>query len=213
MIATVPEKAPAPVTRKADAPVEPPRLTLPAEEAAWLRETYARAASILEYGSGGSTVLAGEMPGKSVTSVESDGNWAAMLEAWFAAHPPVSPVTIHHVDVGPTKKWGMPASHAHWQRFHRYPLSVWDRPDPPHPDVVLIDGRFRAACLLAVLFRATRPVTVLFDDYGNRPAYHRVESFVKPLELRGRMARFEIEPRAFPTDRMTDVLDIFARPL
>ncbi len=194
-------------------PDEPPRLTLPPEEAAWVGDVYGAAGTILEYGSGGSTVLAAAMRGKTVFSVESDADWAAKLAAWFEAHPPAAPVTIHHADVGPTKKWGMPTSQAHWRSFHRYPLSVWDRPDFVHPDVVLIDGRFRAACLLATLFRVSRPVTVLFDDYANRRGYHRVESFVQPVETRGRMVRFEIEPRPFPADRMSEVFEIFARPL
>ena len=53
------------------APITRPELTLPEAEAALLRETYDRAGVILEYGSGGSTVLAAEQPGKTVPSVES----------------------------------------------------------------------------------------------------------------------------------------------
>jgi len=213
MIDLVTQKTPLGAPDGAEAPAEPPRLTLPADEAAWVREAYAGAGAILEYGSGGSTVLAAGMPGKTVFSVESDRRWAARMEAWFEAHPPAARVIVHHADVGPTRKWGMPTSQEHWRTFHRYPLAVWDLPDFVHPDVVLIDGRFRAACLLAVLYRASRPVTVLFDDYGNRRGYHRVESFVKPMEVRGRMARFEIEPEPFPAARMTEVFDIFTRPL
>ena len=62
-----------------------PKLTLPRAEADWLRQHYAEARVILEYGSGGSTVLAGEQLGAHVFSVESDLGWAADLQDWFDA--------------------------------------------------------------------------------------------------------------------------------
>jgi hypothetical protein len=52
--------------------MERPELTFSPEVAELVRETYAQAQVILEYGSGGSTVLASEMAGKTVFSVESD---------------------------------------------------------------------------------------------------------------------------------------------
>ena len=67
-----------------------PDLTLPKAEAAWLAEFYGVAGTILEYGSGGSTVLAAEMPGKTVYSVESDLAWAADMAAYFEENPVAS---------------------------------------------------------------------------------------------------------------------------
>lgn len=191
----------------------PPQLVMPPEEAGWLRETYSRARVILEYGAGGSTALAAEMPGKTIFSVEGDPQWSARMEAWFAANPPLSQVVLHEVPIGPTGAWGMPSGEEGWRKYHRYPLSVWDRLDFVQPDVVLIDGRFRPACLLAVMYRSNGPVTVLFDDYTSRPAYREVEAFLRPAEIRGRMARFEILPQPFPAERMMDVMDFFTRPL
>ena len=152
------------------------------------------------------------MPGKRVFSVESDQAWALGMQGWFAAHPPASAVVIHWVDLGPTKEWGMPVNDRGWRRYCHYPLSVWERADFQHPDVVLVDGRFRAACLLTVLVRITRPVLVLFDDYKGRAAYHGVEEFVKPVALIGRMARFELEPSALPAGKLLRFMDFFTRP-
>ena len=59
-----------------------PKLTLPPEEAEVLRDAYAAARVILEYGSGGSTLLAGENPEVVIFSVESDANWIAMMQRW-----------------------------------------------------------------------------------------------------------------------------------
>jgi len=194
-----------------DGDIFKPELTLPPEEAEWIQEVYANAEVILEYGSGGSTLVASELPGKTIFSVESDKAWLENLEAYLELNPGQSPVILHHGDIGPTKEWGAPVNGDAWRKFHRYPLSVWDRDDFVHPDTVLIDGRFRKACLLTTLFRATKPCTVYFDDYMNRPKYHEVEDFVPRAENRGRMARFEIEPAAIQPADLTRIITIFGQ--
>ena len=200
-----PARAPRPALTQA------PALTLPAAEAEGVRAAYGAAGVILEYGSGGSTALAAGLPGKTVFSVESDADWAAGLAAWFSAHPPAAEVVIHHVDVGPTGKWGTPVGNAAAARFHTYPISVWDRPDFRHPDVVLVDGRFRAACFLTTAFRIARPVTLLWDDYADRPAYHEVERIARPVAMHGRMARFDLMPTPVPAADLAWVIDQFTR--
>jgi len=195
----------------APALTQAPALTLPPEEAAALRAAYAGAAAILEYGSGGSTALAAGMAGKQVWSVESDAAWAQGLRDWFSANPPQAKVVIHHADVGDTGKWGMPVNNLAWARFHAYPLGVWDLDGFQHPDVVLVDGRFRAACALAVLFRITRPVTLFWDDYADRATYHEVERLAKPVRMHGRMARFDLTPTPVQGADLAWIIDQFTR--
>ncbi|WP_186766662.1 hypothetical protein [Puniceibacterium confluentis] len=191
-----------------------PELTLPEPEAALLRASYARADVILEYGSGGSTVLASEMPGKTVFSVESDPDWAQMMRDWLASNPPApgTEVDIIWSDVGPTKDWGRPVDDSEWRRYSRYPLQVWQLKDFRHPDVVLVDGRFREGCALAAAFLAERPLTLLFDDYVGRQQYHQVEEFLGQPEITGRMARFEITPQAIPPKRLLRIMQLTVRP-
>ncbi|MBL4916347.1 hypothetical protein [Szabonella alba] len=196
-----------------DTTLSAPELTMPPEAADLLRETYAGAGVILEYGSGGSTVLAGSMPGKRVFAVESDTGWITRMKDWFAGNPPASKVVLHHGDIGPTGKWGHPVDESHWRRFLNYPLTVWDRPDFAHPDVVLVDGRFRIGCFLAVLMRITRPVTLLFDDYTGRASYRAVEDFARPAGFAGRMARFEITPRPPRPEEFGRWVKLMQRPL
>jgi hypothetical protein len=191
-----------------------PELTLPDREAEALRAAYAGAASILEYGSGGSTALAAEMPGKRVVAVESDPDWAARMRAWFAANPPAdgSAVEVMWADIGPTKKWGRPADDTGWRRYAHYPLTVWDRADMA-PDVVLVDGRFRVGCALAALFRAPGPFTLLFDDYAPRQRYHVVEEYLgPPHRMAGRMALWEVTPQPVPAERLTQIVTLMTRP-
>jgi hypothetical protein len=183
-------------------------LTFPREEAAFVRKLYAEATSILEYGSGGSTVLATEL-GKRVISVESDLAWSERLAEHLAGR---GDAHLHHVDIGPTVEWGMPENRRQHGRFHRYALSVWDRPDIGEPDLVLIDGRFRASCLVAVLLRAKRPTTVLFDDYENRPHYHGVERLARKVEVVNRMALFAVTPGPVPPEMLTEVMGWFVDP-
>ena len=189
-----------------------PELTLPEAEAAMLRAAYERAGVILEYGSGGSTVMGAEL-GKRVVSVESDRDWAQMMRGWFAQNPPKGEVDVIWSDVGPTKEWGHPVDDRAWKRFARYPLEVWDLPEFAHPDVVLVDGRFRVGCALATAYRITRPVALYFDDYVPRKRFHEVEEFIgPPAEIAGRMARFELMPQSVPPEHLLRVVQLMTRP-
>lgn len=195
--------------------IERPVLTLPEAEASHLREVYARAGAILEYGSGGSTVLAAEMGGKRVWSVESDQAWAEMMRGWFAQNPPAKGTEMEIIwsDIGPTRDWGFPRDASGWKTYARYPLRVWDLPGFVQPDVVLVDGRFRTGCALAAALRTARPVTVLFDDYAPRKQYHRVEHFIgAPRRMIGRMAEFEVTPLAPRSGDLLTIIEMMTRP-
>jgi len=63
--------------------MERPELTFIPEVGALVRKHYEGADVILEYGSGGSTVMASEMPGKTIYSVESSRVWTKMMRRWF----------------------------------------------------------------------------------------------------------------------------------
>ena len=200
--------------KEAGAAIERPVLTMPEAEAELLAAAYAQADVILEYGSGGSTVLAAEMPGKSVYSVESDQSWAEKLRAWFVDNPPAAGTRVEVIwsDIGPTKAWGRPVDGGGWRGYARYPFEIWQRESFRHPDVVLVDGRFREGCVLATAFLARRPVTLLVDDYAERPQYHEVETFVGPPRMTGRMARFEIIPQPVPAQRLLRIMQLTTRP-
>ncbi len=189
-----------------------PDLILPPDEAAWVKEVYGAADTILEYGSGGSTVLAAELPQKTIFSVESDAEWARNMQTYIDGLEITSSVTVHHADIGPTRPWGYPDGEANWRKFAAYALGIWDVPGFVQPDIALIDGRFRAGCMLACLFRTTKPMTIYFDDYMNRPDYHVVEEFTPRIETRGRMARFDIEPTPIPADRLVEIVAMLQAP-
>lgn len=190
-------------------PVAKPELTLPTSVAVHLRQVYAAANNILEYGSGGSTVLASEMQGKRIFTVENDLAWADKMRRYIAQEPHPSPAIIHSVNTGPTAAWARPVDDSGWRNFHAYPLSVWDRDDFVEPDVVLIDGRFRIACFVATFMKIKKPTIVLFDDYADRDYYHVVERLAKPVKIIGRMAHFELLPTEIPREQLTWMIDSF----
>lgn len=194
-------------------PDSPFQLTLPAREADLLRKTFKDVGVILEYGSGGSTLLAADAARMAVFSVESDPAWARRMQAWFVDTPPKVPVHVLYSDVGPTGKWGSPSNKTKTRQWPAYALSIWDHPAFLHPDVVLVDGRFRLACMLTTLFRITRPVLLLCDDYLDRPSYHRFETLAGKPEMTGRMAAFTLTPQSFPVAQMGWIIAAYSDPV
>ncbi len=194
-------------------PDNPFQMTLSAREADLLRASYKDAGVVLEYGSGGSTLLAADSATMAVFSVESDHVWSKRMQAWFADHPAQVPVHVLYSDVGPTGKWGFPSNKTKARLWSAYALSVWDHPAFLHPDVVLVDGRFRLACMLTTLFRITRPVRLLCDDYLDRSTYHRFETLAGKPEMTGRMAAFTLTPQSFPVAQMGWIIAAYSDPV
>ncbi|WP_086641262.1 glycosyltransferase family 2 protein [Acetobacter tropicalis] len=183
-----------------------PHLTFPKKEAEYLTDIYKNHDVILEYGSGGSTLLAAQQKHSIVMSVESDKEWVENLEKVIAQNYPKANVLLQYVDIGDTGEWGFPMDESQWRNWHNYPLSIWSHSRFKMPDLVLIDGRFRVGCFMATLLSCKKPVTVLWDDYKDRSSYHVVEEYVKPVAMIGRMARFELVPQTLPTDRLAQIV-------
>ncbi|MBL4538217.1 MAG: hypothetical protein JKP96_06060 [Oceanicaulis sp.] len=174
-----------------------PKLTFPDDVAKYVTEAYERHDSILEYGSGGSTVLASELEGKHVVSVESDRDWAGNLCAFLEQAAAVrSMPRVHHIDVGETGAWGRPVNHDKLHLFPWYALAPWvmqsDR--TPQVSLVLVDGRFRPACFLASMAMGRGELELIFDDYLDRPKYHFIEEYLRPEKSIGRAAVFIRDP-------------------
>jgi hypothetical protein len=139
--------------------------------------------------------------------VESDRLWLDAVRAQLAGR--LRPGHhLCHADIGPTAQFGAPASERHWRRFPGYALDAWTlcRDRGLEPDLVLIDGRFRAACMLATLIHARPGARVLFDDYAERPGYHRVARFLEPGRMIDRVAEFTIPEARETGARETEAL-------
>ncbi len=120
-----------------------------------------------------------------------------------------------YCDIGPTREWGHPQDSTHWRRFPDYAVLPWRYvgENGLHPELVLIDGRFRVACMLATCVSIRSEVEILVDDYGNRPNYHVVEEIMRPIQIVDeRMAIFRAEPGIVTAEFLLHHLDVFFRP-
>jgi len=174
-----------------------------------LKERLRMAEIYLEYGAGGSTVLAAEMGVKEIHTIDTDRGFLDAVQRRVAEHSPEAKMTAHHIDIGPTKEWGQPSDRALANLWPRYCVAAWDALllQNSWPDLILIDGRFRVACFLASLMLAKPGTIILFDDYFDRPHYHAVEKHLRPSAQAGRLAEFVVDS-SFSTSQV--LLDLMA---
>jgi hypothetical protein len=133
------------------------------------------ATAVLEYGVGGSTVLAAECGVRSLYSIDSDADWVAKV----AAHPSVAGMVsagrakLVHADIGPVGAWGWPLSYRYIVRWPRYASRLWS--DRFKPDLVLVDGRFRVSCIMTALRHGAPGLKIAVHDFRDPARYHRFE--------------------------------------
>lgn len=174
----------------------PPMPLMPDACVAFLRKKLENCKYFLEYGAGGSTMIALSLQVPQIQSVESDQRWLRNVKNEISRlNPPYLGSYIDtHVDIGPVGDWGYPTDLGQHGHFWRYPATPWRNPIRGElPDLVLIDGRFRVACFAMTYLHARPETTVLFDDYTDRDYYQVVERIVQPIEVIDRMAIFRIE--------------------
>jgi hypothetical protein len=164
------------------------------EGLAYFRDQIESARNYLEYGSGGSTILANRLV-NTLVSVDSDASLLANVRRKLAAEGRRAMTKLIHVNIGLTHDWGMPVftkpTRRRVRRWEDYPTAPWRyfRSIAQQPDLILVDGRFRVACVLESLLSLS-PLSntqILLDDYLERPYYQVVERFAD-LEMVGRMA-------------------------
>lgn len=155
----------------------------------------------VEFGTGGSTLLAGRL-GKRTVSVESDPWFARAVRARLT---PGAPVRVIHADIGLTLDWGVPAfrrlTPARRRRWLGYVTAPYAAPElaAAFPDFVLVDGRFRRACALEAARRARlggHPLTIMVDDYAERAPFRQIEPYLGAPTMAGRAALFAVTPNS-----------------
>jgi len=199
------------------------QLTLDPPTADWLKTFYRDLSGvILEYGSGGSSVLALKANSKNqLYSCETDSLWLSRLSTFLTEEGLSDRFYPFHCDVGPTKQWGYPdfdQEPFNDVRGTQFLMSAWKpwsmlRSQKINPDFILIDGRWRVPAFLAAVVNCQSPVKILFDDYLERKKYHVVESIQAPIRMIGRAALFEVEPAKYlAQDFLADYLRFFMEP-
>jgi hypothetical protein len=167
------------------------------ETTRWFIEKLRAADAYLEYGSGGSTYLAAQL-GKSFVTVDSDPFFLKAVKRKIEKDGFFNSTKQRycHADIGITREWGFPVYGKKFQRERAECYSNYsdfrNLRDGTLPDFILIDGRFRAACVLKAVraLRSSDGWTIVIDDYLSRDSYRLVESFLTFDRFVGRMAVF-----------------------
>jgi hypothetical protein len=173
----------------------------------WLQNQLKITKLFLEFGSGGSTLLANGL-GVRTISVESDAYYAAVVRSALQ-HPGTTEILTPKM--GFTGQWGVPVFFKR-RKGPRYVTAPFQRFHGEFPDLIFIDGRYRVACVLHSANQAARAGAkskLLIDDYVARPAYHALEKYLGPPERIGRAAMFVLGDREIPDEirhkHLTDV--------
>lgn len=164
----------------------------------WLSNELRATKLFLEFGCGGSTLLADKMAIPTM-SVESDPFYAATVRS-VLTHPETTQIIA--LDLGITREWGMPVFFSS-KKGMRYASAPFRLLGSQAPDLILIDGRYRVACALrsaAHVVSVGSNSKMLVDDYVGRPAYHILEEFLGAPTMVGRAAIFSTGSRQIPTE-------------
>lgn len=182
---------------------------------------YARGArNVLEFGSGGSTVLFGQAGVERVWSVETSAEWAQRVQRAYAelGLDARTRLVMSGMGVlGPTTEGGgYPVrvdggSIRDWCKLSAVPPGV----PRGELDLVFVDGRFRVACALRVLLEGVlRPGSgvLAVHDFTNADRRHNYRVLLKHVEvvvlkqsllIAKPLPEYSAEQRAVMTDLLT----------
>ena len=148
----------------------------------------------VEFGAGGSTVLAATLVGRQVIATDSDPAWLDKVrDACRDAATPIAPELVHAA-IGPTAEWGHPAGAEHRALWPAYHEAVWAREGARDADLVLVDGRFRVACALRALLETGADALVAIHDLRGAAGVRR-RAGLHPPDLRRGHARGAAQAR------------------
>lgn len=156
-----------------------------------------RARTYLEFGSGNSTIMAASLPHlRKITVVESDDTF---FQANVGADENVrraiesERLDYHYINVGETGAWGYPITTERMDLWPSYSSSVFHRKSDY--DLILVDGRFRVACILQACLKCGNRSYILVHDFFNRPTYFVVLPFLNLLNRVDTFALFKPDIR------------------
>jgi len=169
--------------------------------------------TVLEFGSGGSTLLFAECA-KKLISVESDKKFASLVNKRLKNLNYSSRASVIYANIGPTKSFGQPISclaPLFKNKYMNY-ARIFDNLDSQfNPDIVFVDGRFRVWCSIQACQKLEKDFILIVDDYFNRTEYYEIENFLGPAKVFSEnTAYFEVQPKSI-NNSVFDNLDYYSR--
>jgi hypothetical protein len=149
------------------------------------------ATKYVEFGCGGTTVLAQSMGCASIVTIDSSLEWLEKVRK--ACAPNEKPeIKVIHVNIGAVKDLGYPkddSCKALWDAYHSAP---WTDPDLALADTYLVDGRFRVACVMQTALHCSNHAVVMVHDFANRPYYHCVLEIMREIARTDNLSVFQV---------------------
>ena len=163
-----------------------PRMS--AEEAALFVSFVKNSRDYVEFGTGGSTVLASKHVKNSIFSVDSSQEWLDQVSR--ACDSSQTKPQLRFVDVGPIGDWGFPTDGSAKPRWPDYHSAIWKVKQSSDADLYLVDGRFRVACFAQTVLHCKPNAIIGIHDFSSRPAYHCVREIAQEIATAGDMSFF-----------------------
>lgn len=165
-------------------------------------------ARVFEYGSGASTIWLARRAG-TVTSVEHHAGWHARVARKIAAMPGLAPVDLRLVPPDPAgaadPRYRSDKAGEAGQGFAAYARAIETGDNAPY-DLIVIDGRARAACLAHARDRLAPGGMIVFDNSGRT----RYRAAIAGAGLRARRLRGLTPALPYPDE--TTLLDGVCTP-
>ncbi|MEZ2142839.1 hypothetical protein AAE026_11060 [Bradyrhizobium sp. DN5] len=143
----------------------------------------------VEFGTGGSTVLASKHVKRSIRSQE----WLDRVGGACAECQTQPELML--VDIGPIGDWGFPTDGATKSRWPDYHSAIWRYEQSADADLYLVDGRFRIACFAQTVLHCKPTAIIGFHDFSSRPPYHCVREIAQEIATAGDLSFFLPLPR------------------
>lgn len=161
----------------------------------------------VEFGTGGSTIIACTTVGESVVSVDSSRHWQDdVMRRLAERRAPITP-TFQYVDIGPVAAWGWPTDDSRRGDWPAYYTTLWSLDGACEADLYFIDGRFRVACFMETLLRSRTDATIVVHDYA-RSEYQIMGEVAQEIARARTLVAFR-KPPDFDEDRVREILAEF----
>src|SRR5690606_24906756 len=131
-----------------------------------------------------------------VYCIESSKDWISMMrEYWWIRSMEKKRLAVFHVDIGPTKEWGIPNGEECKELFPNYSGIIYNVIPKENIDTILVDGRFRIACTLKAIqeCNSNPNLQILIHDFSIRPNYHMILEYLDEVESADTLSVFKIK--------------------
>ena len=129
-----------------------------------------------EFGSGGSTITAFKKDNiRKIYSIESDKSWYEEISKFVGESNRVKYIFID-LNAKPNN-FGYPGTnttHSEWVKYSRAMHLNLSSEEMSNVDLIMIDGRFRAACALNIFKYISEGTKIFFDDFEQRKEDYNV---------------------------------------